>query len=306
MTESLPLLLHVGYHKTATSWMQNRLFTPDHGYAQLCGHQQVHDLITNPHGLQFDPHLMRDLIDTARQKVPQGAVPVISSEILSGHHFTGGYQSDVYAWRLKEIAPRALILLSIRSQMTILPSCYMQYLMSGGTMPWPQFFRGERDIGYPAFSPVHFEYDRLIDHYQTLFGAENVHVVTQESIAHDMGQMADELAAFTGNRLYSGLSDSARVIYAPSYAETTAPVLRRINHVQSSMLNRCPVIELGHTPTGLFKLYGAGHRRVMGALGREPARPIRAYVRDTFGDRFGDSNRRLAALVPGLDLSDYP
>lgn len=306
MTAETPLLLHIGYHKTATSWMQQRLFTHEHGYHQLCGHQEVHDLITNPHGLWFDPQLMRDLIERATRDTPKGAVRVISSEILSGHHFLGGHQSDVFAWRLKEIAPRARILISIRSQLKILPSCYMQYLMRGGTMGWEQFFRGKRDIGYTAFSPEHFEYDRLVDHYQNLFGAENVLVVTQESIASEMDAMAQKLADFSENSLYYGLNDNARAIHAASYAETAAPVLRRINHVQSSTLNHRPIVALGHTPKGIFKLYGVGHRRLLAALGREPGRPISAYVQKTFAGRFSDSNRRLAELAPGLDLSGYP
>ena len=306
MTTDTPLLIHIGYHKTATSWMQQRLFLPEHGFYQLCGHQQVHDLITNPHGLSFDPQPMRDLIDRASRDVPQGAVRVISSEILSGHHFLGGHQSDAYAQRLKEIAPKARILISIRSQMKILPSCYMQYLMRGGTMSWDQFFQGDRDIGYAAFSPEHFEYDRLVAHYQSLFGADNVLVVTQESIAQDMGATAQSLSDFSGNSLYSGLQDSARVVHAASYAETAAPVLRRINHVQSSTLNHRPIVALGHTPKGVFKLFGVGHRRLLAALGRKPGKPISAYVAKTFSARFSDSNRRLAELVPGLDLTGYP
>lgn len=47
-------LIHVGYHKTATTWMQQLLFTPDHGFRQIAGHREVFDHIVGPHGLEFD------------------------------------------------------------------------------------------------------------------------------------------------------------------------------------------------------------------------------------------------------------
>lgn len=84
------LLIHIGYHKTATTWMQRQLFQPVHGYRQICGHQEVFDLIVKPHGLRFDPAPMQALISRGIESLAKGEVPVISSEILSGHPFQGG------------------------------------------------------------------------------------------------------------------------------------------------------------------------------------------------------------------------
>lgn len=90
---------------------------------------------------------MRALIRAGIDDLPAGMVPVISSEILSGHPFSGGIASDDYARRLKAIAPDAKILVSIRSQMRILTSVYMQYLLRGGTMGPELFFAGDPDSG---------------------------------------------------------------------------------------------------------------------------------------------------------------
>ncbi|WP_413849859.1 hypothetical protein, partial [Albidovulum sp.] len=90
--------------------MQQRLFVHEHGYHQIARHPEVWRHVVAPHGLLFDPEPMRALIRAGIDDLPAGMVPVISSEILSGHPFFGGMASDDYARRLKAIAPDAKIL----------------------------------------------------------------------------------------------------------------------------------------------------------------------------------------------------
>ncbi|PKP75854.1 MAG: hypothetical protein CVT84_01230 [Alphaproteobacteria bacterium HGW-Alphaproteobacteria-6] len=300
------LLIHVGYHKTATSWMQQLLFTPEHGFRQIAGHREVFDHIVAPHGLRFDAAAARAMVGRGLDGLGHGAVPEISSEILSGHPFFGGIGSDIYAERLKSIAPDARILISIRAQRRILPSVYMQYLSRGGTMGWKQFFAGETDIGYAAFRPEHFEYDRLVALYRALFGAVNVHVLTQESLKADMASAVAGLAAFAGTTDYGGLSPAARRVYAPSYPEYAAPFLRRANHFRKSVLNPNPVLTLGGSAGGPYRLAGGVLRRFPFAPLLAGRRPVSAYVADRFAGYFDASNARLGALLGGgTDLSDY-
>ena len=299
-------LLHVGYHKTATSWMQQRLFTPEHGYRQIADHADMFRHIVQPHGFRFDPSALKAVLAERLIGVEQGEVPVISSEILSGHPFHGGHESDVYAERLHKIAPNARILISIRSQMRILPSVYMQYLLRGGTMPYDQFFRGTEAIGYFGFTPQHFEYDRLVACYQRLFGAENVYVLTQESLQSDMDAAAAGLADFAGNCRFYGLKAAARNVYAASYPEYAAAVLRRINHVQVSDLNPAPILRLGQTPKGLYRIAGYLLRRPPFTTLFGAKKPVSDHVQRQFSGSFAASNARLAKITHNaLDLTGY-
>ncbi|MEO0771784.1 MAG: hypothetical protein AAFZ04_01250, partial [Pseudomonadota bacterium] len=230
------ILIHIGYHKTATTWMQKHLFLSHHGYHQIMTHQEVFDLIVKPHGLRFDAGPARSFIRDRLAQVPPDHVPVISSEILSGHPFLGGHESDVYAQRLAQIAPDARILITIRDQMKILPSVYMQYLQRGGTMGHAQFFEGTDQPGYFGFTAEHFEYDLLLRHYQGLFGADRVYVSPQEALKDDMQAASEAVANFAGATAFTTLSDSARTIHAPGYPEAAAPALRRANHFRKSTL----------------------------------------------------------------------
>ncbi|MCB2136896.1 MAG: hypothetical protein KDE08_13275 [Rhodobacteraceae bacterium] len=299
-------LLHIGYHKTATTWMQQWLFVPEHGYRQIAGHREAFDHVIGPHGLNFDPSAMRAHIDNAMGAVEAGEVPVISSEILSGHPFFGGIDSDVYAHRLKAILPEARILISIRSQLRILPSVYMQYLLRGGTMTPAQFFSGDVELGFFAFRPAHFEYDRLVALYQDLYGAGNVHILTQESLKADMDAAVARLAAYCGNERFAGLTKAARRVHAASYPEHAVPLLRRVNHVQTSVLNRNPIISIGTTPGGFYRLAGGLMKRPPFGPLLSGYRPVTDHVKRHFTGRFSDSNARLRSLVStDTDLSGY-
>lgn len=300
------LLLHVGYHKTATSWMQQRLFVHEHGYHQIARHREVWDNIVAPHGLLFDPEAMRAVIARGMRDLPDGMVPVISSEILSGHPFFGGMGSDDFARRLKAIAPDARILISIRSQMRILTSVYMQYLLRGGTMGPELFFAGDPELGFYGFRPEHFEYHRLVKLYQELFGADNVHIITQESLRTEMDRATLLLARFAGNKSFEGVLPSHRSAYAPSYPEYAVPLLRRINKLQKSVLTPAPTIRIGTTPDGFYRAFGYLLRRPPFSWLLKGYHPVSAHVEKTFRGRFDESNRELARIAGHyLDLSEY-
>lgn len=300
------ILLHIGYHKTATTWMQQLLFHPRNGYQQLASHQEIFDHIVFPHGLRFDPKPMQDLIAERLEKIEPGIVPVLSSEILSGHPFQGGHESDVYAERLKAIAPDANVLISIRNQRRMLASVYTQYLLRGGTMPYDVFFQGTREPGYFAFNPEHFEYDVLTAYYQKLFGKEAVYLLPQETLRKDMEDAVAKLGSFAGLPAPLPLAPEDRQVYAASYPEHALPVLRRLNHVQSSTINPTPILKLGETPNGLYRAVGYVLRRppISSLFGKKT--PVSDYVSKTFSGRFDAHNQRLAEIAAHpLDLTGY-
>ncbi|MEX0351333.1 MAG: hypothetical protein AB3N15_18070 [Paracoccaceae bacterium] len=301
-----PLLIHIGYHKTATTWMQTKLFQPEHGFRMLAEHDEIFARVVQPHGLLFDPEPMRALIAERSANLPDGHCAVVSSEILSAHPFHAGQMSDDYARRLKAIAPEAKILVSIRAQLKILPSVYMQYLLRGGTLTYDQFYAGVDVPGFFGFQHEHFEYDRLIGLYQDLFGAENVHVLTQESLAADKEAACAALAAFASNTAYAGLSETARSARGVSYPEFAVPVLRRVNHFRRSPMNPGPALPLDPSGHVLYRAAGYVLRRPPFPAIFGKAKPVSNYVKQVYAGRFADSNDRLAKIVAHpIDLSGY-
>lgn len=303
---TLPLLIHVGYHKTATTWLQARFFRDHHGFRKILDHQEVFDLVTGPHGLVFDPVPVRAELERRIEETPGDTVPVVSSEILSGNPFFGGRESDVFAERLSRIWPEARILITIRSQLRILPSVYMQYLQRGGTLHHSRFFSEEGDLGYTWFSPHHFEYHRLYARYQDLFGGDAVHLMQQEALAKDPERACSDLARFARAKTYDGLVENSTRARGASYPEYSAWALRRVNHFQGSVLNRQPVVKVGTNPDGLYRATGYVFNRPALKKLYADRRPVTSWVRKAFSGRFSESNRKLAGMAPAsLDLSAY-
>lgn len=279
--------------------MQQRLFLPRYGFQQVAGHAEVWRHVVGPHGLMFKPEDMRGVIARGLRDLPPDRVPVISSEILSGHPFFGGIGSDVYAHRLHEIVPAARILVTVRSQLPILRSVYMQYLLRGGTMSAKAFFAGDRELGFHGFRAEHFEYHRLVALYRHLFGAENVLVLSQEGLKADLDGAARRIACFAGNATFDRLSAADGAAYSPSYPEYAAPILRQINKFQQSVLNPAPVLGIGRTPKGFYRLVGGIMRRPPFSWLLRRYRPISRHVEKTFTGRYEESNRALYEMLDG-------
>lgn len=301
-----PLLIHIGYHKTATTWLQRALFVPEFGYHPLMSHDEVFELISRPHDLVFDPAAAQDWIAQKSAATPENCTPVISSEILSGNMFFGGRESASLAHRLHKIAPKARILVTIRAQERILPSVYMQYLLRGGTLPAEKFFSGKAALGYTPFDPAHFEYHRLVGLYQTLFGADNVLVSTQEKLAKDRPGALEDIANFAGLTFNAQTGVPTTKAQGVSYPEYAAGVLRRINHVQTGPVQT----SLEHAPNSPP---GRLYKSVGGLINRSPfhnslksRKPVTAYVARQFDGAYRESNQMLKDLIKHpIDLSAY-
>lgn len=300
-----PLLIHVGYHKTATTWLQRVLFTPDHGYRQLLSHAEVFKTIVRPHGLTFDASPARALVAERLAADTACDTDVISSEILSGNPFLGARESDQFAKRLHVLAPDALILITIREQFAMMTSLYMQYLSRGGTMAPDAFFAEAPDIGYVAFAPEHLEFHRLVGLYRELFGPARVLVITKEALDADDRATVDRIGSFCGNRTPTCLNGAAERVGA-SYPEYSSAILRRINHFRSGPLNSAPLIDLGRLSDKLYRGTGAlaRGRPMTGLFGH--LRPIATLVGRRFRGRFAQSNRALRAMLGDqIDLTGY-
>jgi hypothetical protein len=297
-------LLHVGYHKTGTTWLQFRFFISEYGYGSILDHDDVSALVVDAHESERDAERLAAAAAAGGAALEPGQVPVVSSEILCGNPFHGGAGGAANARLLAQAFPDARILITIREQRRILTSVYMQYLSRGGTLPPEGFFAEQNAPGYPRFRAEHFRYAWLIGLYRDLFGAGNVLVLTQEEMARDLAGFLAKLSAFAEAPRQDGFPASAPRA-APSHPEAAAPLLRRINHFRAGPASSEPVFDLGRVSAEIYRWTGGAARRqpLAGLLGGR--RPVTEYVTARFAGRFADSNQALGRMVPGLDLTGY-
>lgn len=297
-------LVHIGYHKTATTWLQQSVFCrADHGFITPMQRKRIQELMVLADPLAFDAAAVRAEYDAALAATGpgEGLVPVVSEERLSGNIHSGGYDDKEIADRLRRVFPDARILIGIREQRSMILSCYKQYVVEGGPCSLKRYVnppvRGR--VKVPMFNDRHFRFDRLIGHYRELFGDDRVHVVTFEQCRADPEGFVDDICRFAGATRAGPIITAGRNV---SLSGLSAGIKRRLNGpFVRDTLN--PNAWVDHRLCNLIIL------RILQRLDRITPRAIRtwpdtrdrAYIRRWAEGRYAESNRRAAELT-GLDL----
>jgi hypothetical protein len=305
-------LIHIGYHKTGSSWLQRFVFSAKAGAGFMRFSKgragPINTLIVSPNPLDFDPDAARQtfagLVGDAAER---GLRPVISSERLSGHPFTGGYDSKELAERLATTLPDGRVLIVIREQREMLLSTYRQYVRAGGVWSLGQFLDPPVDTRTRVrlFDSNHFAYHRLIETYQRLFGEERVLVLPYELLRSEPGRFVTQIAHFAGVPLPAGFVESMPVEARPNLAGSSAAarakrVLNRL--FARSDLHPAPLIDAPRLEALARRRIGAVDRLVPGFLTARLERRDRDRVIEHARGRFELSNCATSALC-GLDLA---
>lgn len=227
-----PPIIHIGYHKTATTWFQKIYYPAVRNFVYV-DRRRVKAAFLTRTPFDFDPEEARQILD-----LDQHLPPILCEEELSGYLHNGGmggYLSAEMARRLKAVFPDARIVIFIRSQPAMIAAAYQQYIRGGGTYSVKrylfssQYLHGASADGYkiPRFSFAHFEYDRLIAHYDMLFGPENVFVTPYERFARDPAGALAEHERTLGIETGGIVPTSRRV--NQSYGAALIPFARLLN-----------------------------------------------------------------------------
>ncbi len=299
----LGLLLHVGYHKTGTTWLQRAVFQPSAGWHAIADGHELRQTLVRPRPLEYDPEpVAHALLHGAAEARRSGLAPVISDERLSGHPHSGGFDAVTIADRLATAAPHARVLIVVREQAAMARSCYALYVQGGGAHRLEAYLDPVDDTIVPLFSWDHLQYDRLVAAYQARFGADAVLVLPYELLVADA-------AAFVG-RIHDHVG-----LPAPATIDMT----RRNRSLGAAQLRAKRIGNLfderGRTSTSPRLVRRGVWRKVAVAVdlaarhipaGRAAAveREHRATIARACAGRFEAGNRRLAALT-GLDLEAY-
>jgi hypothetical protein len=293
-------LIHIGYHKTGSSWLQ-QLFFP--GHPQLAGiadQGAIWSRLIEPHDLDFEAAACRAAFQNDLEAaLAAGRIPVVSSERLSGNPHSGGYDSGRIAERVAAVFPGARILIVVRRQPDMLSSLYRQYVRAGGICTLAEYLDPVRDGRMPLFRPNHLCYDRLVARYRALQGAERVLVLPYELLAADWRRFLGELCEFLCIPRYESAALERRV--EPSWGDVAVALKRRVNrwHGADSLY---PVTPRWPRVTGA--LFTDIRRLDQVAWLRGLDLGYRRRCADFATGRYEDSNRRLQELT-GLSLSEH-
>lgn len=305
-----PVLIHVGFHKTGSTWLQQQLFADPARFASVDDaprHRLVEDLVM-PDPLAYDPvavaHRYAPALALARES---GRTLALSHERLSGYPSSGGRDRAMIAERLRATFPDARILIVIREQRALIDSMYRQHITDGGVEGVARFLATpEPGLGRkPSFTTDLYAFDRLIALYQQLFGESRVLVLPVERLGADPQGFADAVAALCGRPPLPIAPSRAANQRRPLLMQQVQRPLNFLfyhNELSPGALIHIPRFHKRYARLRrLFEI--ASPRFVEAALGRRLERAIAAHV----GDHFAASNARTERLTR-LDLAalGYP
>lgn len=176
------MLIHIGYHKTGTTWLQKKFFeNPISDINSIAKYNDRPKWVTEfikPFYLYDESIVLKYFQETYQPD----KLNVFSLERLAGYPSTGGYDSLEIAQRLKSLFPNAKILIVVREQFSMIRSHYLEYLKANGTAKLEELFTPKRFylIRNPIFQLKYFNYIELINEYDKLFTSDNVLVMPYE------------------------------------------------------------------------------------------------------------------------------
>jgi hypothetical protein len=293
-------LVHVGFHRAASTWLQRSVFRADTGgFAEPVSMGAVLQALVAPPGAAFAPGAARDalapLLEAAAPKVP-----VISQERLTGYPHAGGRDAGELADRIAATLPDARVLLVVREQRAVTTSCYRLYVKVGGPLSPARYVSPVHGstVRAPGFDLRQFDYHHLVERYRRHLGPDRVLVLPFEQLKADPLAFAWRIADF---------AEAARPVAVDTVARNAG--LRGVALALKRHANRW-LVRHALNPTGLSAREAVNEQLLRGAEQLAARLPERAGERmeralaadvDTAvareADRIAASNRATARLL---------
>ncbi|MCB0704431.1 MAG: sulfotransferase [Saprospiraceae bacterium] len=308
------LLIHIGYNKTGSTWLQEALFPrKDLGFLsflELEDRERIYRSLVRQHPLTFDGV---DILGYYNEKISlaenSGLLPVFSNERFSGDPHSAGYDTKEIADKLYQLFPDSRVVIVVREQQSMLLSTYRQYVRAGGPRSLRGYFhppeRGSRRV--PMFDPEYFEYDHLVAYYQALFGKENVLVLPYEWLRIKPLDYVQKLLQFCDIKIDS------QVLQALPFQQKVNRGYGRLTLSWKRQYNRF-FLDNGLNPGAIWDLPYSFERKLVRIWSRlddllpkswqqSAARKMKRYIAQQTKGKYAESNRRLEVLT-GLSLRE--
>ena len=299
-------LLHIGLHRTGSTWIQKSVFNGEDGRPPLAVKEriQLNDRIVAPRDEDFDPVRVREWLLEQTKDIEHPTV--LSSERFSGNPHSGWFDANRNLDRLHAVLPEARVLLVVREQRSLIQSLWLQYTRIGGTANLRQYLRAPSpgDFRAPVFDPAFLKFHHFVESLDRRFGPEQVLVLPFELLKEDPQGYLRLIAEHGGFEL-----DPPRQI-RPRYASPRhidAHVRRWTNRLfNQSTLHLSPLLPSkfgGRAGSSLGRLAGTiAGRRIDSRLKRAAGRIIEKQPFDWEG--MAESNRTLSIRM-NMDLTRH-
>lgn len=299
---SSEVLIHIGFHKTGTTWLQNLFFHkhPQFFYPYYGKNYITTKLFVEPDSFEFSPEVTKQALENDITKANStGRILVISNERLCGRPNTGGRDKKELADRIKSVFPEAKVLIFIRNQFDMIVSTYGQYVKAGGPCSIERYLNGFQK--FPSFTFSHFKYCRLIKYYYELFGKENVAIYLYEDFKCNKQNVLNNLCDFMGIDKMD-VSEIGNIVVNPSLSKTSLFFMRNLNKIFVRYgLNPCPLLPIRGAKRVEKYLFKRIDKLLPGFLKNQSL--LNDKWRQFISEYYKESNRELEKML-GISLKE--
>jgi hypothetical protein len=296
------LLIHIGYPKTASTWLQNCIFNgQDSPFFYLPADEGIQQFVL-ANEFSFCAEIARKSFRLYLEKAAnQSRIPVLSNEILTGDQIKERYWGKIVADRIFSTFAKAKILVIIREQKSMILSSYREHVMQGGTEKLDRFIgTGHEKSGFGTICRLDFlEYDLLISYYQKLFGSENLLVLPFELLKNNRQAFLQQILDFVGIKEIKNYSEQPQNI---GYNSLTIEFRRRLNFVVEPAYfgSKSPPV----TWRVAQKLSRVVERVIPSKAHESLEKQWKQFIKDRTERAFNESNQRTCQLI-GIDLAKF-
>ena len=185
------VLIHIGFAKAGSTFLQNWF------YHRKDLHYQANSLAGFWGMSSFKRWAIQDQSSIRYHIISDEALSVWQGQSLNvntfQHYEVAAYQQNV-ADLLHDLYPHAKVLILTRGIRSLLKSSYFQYVKMGGIIDFDEFLE---KYARPYMLEM-YNYDRVIRHYQTLFGVEQVIVLPFEWLQKDSESFLQQVEKIVG------------------------------------------------------------------------------------------------------------
>jgi hypothetical protein len=233
MNMEKPFFIHIGYGKTGSSWLQEKLF---------CDHRQIHYFGQTssfyPKWLMELHYGDEDRFDREKSRIKATIMDAHARDdgrvcLLSSEPFTNFGYLKSQAKRIQAVFPNPRIIMVLRHPIDLIESFYKHNVREGHFFLPIEEYLDWKTLPFalhkrpPVCLPDLF-FDDVIDYYAFLFKRENILVLQYEHLANDPNEFASRLGDFIGVD-FGDVSRLARERVLPGLALEKIEPTRRQN-----------------------------------------------------------------------------
>ncbi len=305
------VILHIGIHKTATTFFQKRIWPNLKTYTLLTRPYTQHNYAFNK--LQYaDDSLYKKEMMVEEIKNIGAEKLLISDEALSGKVIYFSYLNrSIIARRLKEIFPKSKLIIFIRDQKDILISHYSTYIKNPyGTKRINElFWKPERNFSYDDYisTPglydlqtlyfntndyfIHldcFLYAPMLKMYFEIF--QDVEVILYEEFKKDKIQVINKIENIIGEKiLLDKININQRENKKLSYRDIE--IKRNINRYLKFTKNKT-IVKMGKIINKL-------------SVEKNSNADMQEYIEQYVGNYYTEDNKELKSMLPKINWNKF-